>query len=83
MRVKEDRQKVEHELRTDQISIPNVLRIHYVHFLVDISEFISFGKDTYQNDFVVTHKTTNNFDARIIHTFFSEVKIFVKLDFPR
>ena len=31
----------------------------------------------------LAHKTTNNFDARIIHTFFSEVKIFVKLDFPR
>ena len=65
----EDRQKVEHELRTDQIWIPNVLRIHFVHFLVDISEFISFGKDTYQNDFVVTHKTTNNSVLEITNAF--------------
>ena len=66
---KEDRQKVEHELRTDQIWIQNVLRIHFMHFLVDISEFISFGKDTYQSDFVVTHKTTNNSVLEIINAF--------------
>ena len=35
----EEIQELEHELRTDQIWIPNVLRIHFVHFLVDISEF--------------------------------------------
>ena len=66
----EEIQELEHELRTDQIWIKNVLRIHFVHFLVDISEqFISFGKDTYQNDFVVTHKTTNNSVLEITNAF--------------